>query len=216
MSNFTSFAFKATGGSANRTMPDRLIDVVNVKDWGAVGDGAADDTTPIRNAIAYAFVPTNRPNSSRYGSIVYFPPGTYRITGALNCHQPSGKISLIGAGRSASTIIGSINGNMIADDTIGQSGGLACVADLKIWNTSSNSAARCIYIREINNFVIHHCHFIGMNCVNWDASFDGAMSTTICECSAPIGAADSAAPGAEIWHGGGIFCGRSNLELPVL
>jgi hypothetical protein len=44
----------------------------NVKDpaYGAVGDGVADDTTSIANAIADAD-----------GGIVFFPPGTYKVSG---------------------------------------------------------------------------------------------------------------------------------------
>ena len=41
---FTSFPFPATGAPTPRTMPDRLADVKNVKDFGAVGNGTTDDT----------------------------------------------------------------------------------------------------------------------------------------------------------------------------
>lgn len=45
---------------------------VNVKDYGAVGDGVHDDTDAVRRAMATACV-------------VYFPSGTYRMTDALTC-----------------------------------------------------------------------------------------------------------------------------------
>lgn len=46
---------------------------INVKtDYGAVGDGVANDTTPVANAIAAAS-----------GKILYFPKGTYKITSQL-------------------------------------------------------------------------------------------------------------------------------------
>ena len=35
---FTAFAFPTTGATTNRTLPDRLQDIHNVKDFGAVGD----------------------------------------------------------------------------------------------------------------------------------------------------------------------------------
>jgi hypothetical protein len=50
----------------------------NVKDapYLAVGDGVADDTTAINNALAAA--------GTAGGGIVYLPPGTYKITNVLN------------------------------------------------------------------------------------------------------------------------------------
>ena len=47
--------------------------VINVKDRGAVGDGSADDTKALRDAIA----------ASKKGDGIYFPPGTYVIKESL-------------------------------------------------------------------------------------------------------------------------------------
>ena len=50
----------------------RMIDgsPTSVRDFGAVGDGVADDTTAIQNAI----------NAS---DAVFLPEGTYKVTGTL-------------------------------------------------------------------------------------------------------------------------------------
>jgi hypothetical protein len=53
---------------------DKLEITLSVKMYGAVGDGVANDTTAINNAIAAA---------ATLGRTVYFPAGTYLITGAL-------------------------------------------------------------------------------------------------------------------------------------
>lgn len=66
--------------------------VYNVRAFGAVGDDSTDDTISIRSAIAA--VPSA-------GGIVYFPPGTYRITSALT--MKSG-LALKGAGNASSEI----------------------------------------------------------------------------------------------------------------
>lgn len=46
----------------------------NVKDYGAVGDGKADDTAAIRKAI----------EATGLGGTVRFPMGVYKISGTLN------------------------------------------------------------------------------------------------------------------------------------
>jgi hypothetical protein len=60
----------------------------SVHDFGAKGDGIADDTTPINNALTG-------------GGDVYFPTGTYRISSALRVNA---KTTLRGAGRGQSII----------------------------------------------------------------------------------------------------------------
>lgn len=70
---FTSYAFLATGGSTTRTMPDRLADVRNIKDFGAVADSTnclngTDNTTAIQNAV----------NASGSGE-VFIPAGRYNV-----------------------------------------------------------------------------------------------------------------------------------------
>lgn len=67
-------------------LPERVV--VNVKDSGAVGDNVADDRPAIQTAIGLATA--GSPNS-----ILVFPPGTYRLGGAL---LVSGGLTFVGAG----------------------------------------------------------------------------------------------------------------------
>ena len=59
----------AGSGASQRTVLDKLRDVVSVKDFGAVGDGVANDAPAIVAAVA----------ASASGTIL-FPSGTYRIS----------------------------------------------------------------------------------------------------------------------------------------
>ena len=60
----------ATGSTTARSLADRFSDVVNVKDYGAVGDGSTDDTTAVQSAISAAAL----------GGAVFFPKGEYVVS----------------------------------------------------------------------------------------------------------------------------------------
>jgi parallel beta-helix repeat protein len=67
--------FLAAGtGATQRTALDKLRDAVSVKDFGAAGDGTADDTAEIQAALDA--VPA-------VGGCVYFPAGTYVVSAPL-------------------------------------------------------------------------------------------------------------------------------------
>lgn len=61
---------QAGTGAVARTAQSKMRDVVSVKDFGAVGDGVADDTAAIQAAL-----------NASYG--VYFPSGTYLVSSTL-------------------------------------------------------------------------------------------------------------------------------------
>ena len=58
---------QAGTGAVARTVQSKIREIVSVKDFGAVGDGVADDTTAIQNAL-------------NTGKKVYVPAGTYLYT----------------------------------------------------------------------------------------------------------------------------------------
>ena len=74
-----SYKFSSTcTGVTGRTVQSKLDDYwINIKDFGAVGNGTADDTAAIQAAINCAV--------ANGGGTVFFPCGTFQITSALNC-----------------------------------------------------------------------------------------------------------------------------------
>lgn len=94
--SLTNYTPAGTGAVAT-TVQAKLRETVSVKDFGAVGDGIADDTAAIQKAI----------NKVASGGTVRIPPGTYLISSSLNIGvtfsagiptATSGNIELVGEG----------------------------------------------------------------------------------------------------------------------
>ena len=75
----------------------------NVLDYGAVGNGVANDTASIQAAIDAAI--------ANGGGTVYLPPGTYKTTASINITDDV--IRLVGAQQYASIILSDHTGNAI-------------------------------------------------------------------------------------------------------
>lgn len=69
----------AGAGAVATTVQAKLRETVSVKDFGAVGDGVANDTVAIEAAIAYAATA----QGGAIGNSVYFPTGTYLISNTI-------------------------------------------------------------------------------------------------------------------------------------
>lgn len=76
-----------TGGSLTtpvvRSYQQKLDDFVNVRDFGAVGDGITDDTAAINRTIQQVYRSDVSPTERRARRTIYFPGGTYRISNTI-------------------------------------------------------------------------------------------------------------------------------------
>ena len=69
---------KSTGSTTARAIQHRFMDVVNVRDFGASGNGITDDTAAIQAALTYCA------NTYSYGTKLFFPSGSYNISATVN------------------------------------------------------------------------------------------------------------------------------------
>ena len=136
---------KPSSGTA-RSFTSRNGDVVNVKDYGATGDGSTDDTTAIAAAFAVAC-------STTKSGTLYFPSGTYinnnTLTGSFGVHDQMYGFTIMGDGIGTTIIKQTVNptsGTYKGVFNITNVSCLGCltVKDLSFWNISGMSTDACI------------------------------------------------------------------------
>lgn len=163
----------------------------NVKDYGAVGDGVADDTTAFDNALAAAYASVKQPfsiqgddaNGYEYGgAVVYVPFGIYSISDIEIPYN----VTLRGDGSRNSVLTSSFDGQIIRSQAGGaynnRAGG---IHDLKVLGDRSKAnqvgldIMRCgagfsiarvevsscgshgIMLRECLSLTLYDCYSIG-------------------------------------------------------
>jgi hypothetical protein len=149
-------SFTQTGtGAAARTVEKKLRDLRSVTDFGAVGDGVADDTAAIQAAI-----------DASYGKKLFFPQGQYRITSTLivdvyaNAGANNLGVHLFGeamgplSGSLSGTrlqIIGSINGINVRNTTASPGDAKIIIEDMMVYGDGANTAGGSGIIANLAN-----------------------------------------------------------------
>lgn len=141
----------ATGSTEGRNLPDRFADVINVRDFGAKGDGAADDTAAIQAAE----------NAIPSGSVLFFPPGVYMVN-STGISKKSG-VSWRGPGGTGATLR-AITGPTWSGDIVN---GVSGASNFDItglcfdWNNAAASGvASCLHTVLGSNVKVEKCTFL--------------------------------------------------------
>jgi hypothetical protein len=116
---------------------------VNVKDYGAVGDGAADDTAEIQAAIIDAPV----------GGTVYFPEGTYKVSSAIVVDQ---SVRLSGTGASTLKLNALINILSVEDTSDVVIDGLRFDGNRTALGGNGYAA---VYLTDVSQVAVRNCTF---------------------------------------------------------
>jgi len=122
---------------------------INVRDYGALGDGATDDRAAIQAAIAAAAAA----GVGGRGVEVFFPAGIYQVTGTLTVTQNN--IWLRGAGRGSTVILP----NFLIGDVIQFGNGIAAVAqvgimDMQIFSSAARTSGAHINVNLAHDVMI--------------------------------------------------------------
>jgi len=145
----TTYATAATVTAAVATASSSLIPkgslVLNVRDFGATGNGSTDDTVAIQAALNAVALP---------GAIVFFPPGDYKVTSLTVSSRPT---RLVGAGWASSLVTPSPSANLL---TIPSATSQITVEHL--YFRSSVTRTGGWYVNNLsNNFRMSNFHMLG-------------------------------------------------------
>jgi len=145
---------------------------INVKTFGARGDGVADDAAAIQAAI----------DRSPFGSSIWFPPGDYLVSKTIAVSKPSIRLSgsnggafraskfgevPAATGRSSSNLIGTTPGMVVLQcDGVGNLGtdteqAGPAISDLSIWDaggmkTGSPGTMTLVNLRNVNRWSLRN------------------------------------------------------------
>jgi len=132
------------------------MNVVNVKDYGATGDGVTDDTTAIQNAA----------NALSNFEVLYFPSGTYIVSSAISI---TGSYKAIRGDSETSTIIKtSANSSILSFNTNSGSMYFGEITSLAFQGAgnASYSSNHGIYIYGSSNNHFSHWKFHELRFIN--------------------------------------------------
>lgn len=172
-----------------RTYSEKLDDFVSIRDFGAVGDGVADDTDAINRAIREVYKDGYSASNPLARRTIYFPGGTYLVSSDILI-PPYAR--LVGDGTSSS-IIKQTRGNrtIFISDSKFQTGasigtnGATLPQDIEIsgfqfFNSNTSPTQSLFLIDSTSNVSIKNVSFVGNASVGFNVNLV-SIATTVKE-----------------------------------
>jgi hypothetical protein len=200
----TSAGYTAQTGSSLlnptvRSYQEKLDDFVNIRDFGAKGDGSTDDSTAINRALTQIYPQSYNDSQPLSRRSIYFPGGVYRISDTILI-PPNAR--LVGDGVN-STILRTTQGNKtvanVADAAFGTGSNIGLLSgnlpnNIEIYGMlfqqgNANPTVPVFVIDSAANVTIHNTGFVGnlspgnyANLVHIDGSAVPTTNVTFDKC----------------------------------
>jgi hypothetical protein len=171
--NITDYTVQTGSSVLNptvRSFQQKFDDFVNVRDFGATGDGVTDDTESIRRAIEQIYKETENLNDPRTRRTIYIPAGTYLTSNVISIPTNA---SLQGDGPSSSIIklqYGNLSVANVSDSafqsggTIGSGGATLPsnidIQGIKFWNSNLSIERPIFNLDSASNVRITNTAFV--------------------------------------------------------
>lgn len=195
--------FGTTAGTVAQGNDSRILNAIpkntllfNVKDYGAQGNGSANDTTAIQNTITAA---------TASGGTVFFPPGTYMVTG-ITINGKS-NFTLLGSGPASTVKIAANNhNNVIRIENCTQFSVLDLTLDCNRANNTlgTDEDMQCgIHLVSSQTFLLRglrllNSHMSGIRTGLFPTDTGGCTDGAITNCYVNLGT--TADQGIGVWH----------------
>ena len=132
------------------------VNQFNVKDYGALGNGVANDNSAIQSAITAA---------NTNGGIVYFPPGQYLVNSGTGFTLSGTGVNIMGSGIENTKII--MGASYTGTDFFSVTGNGGVIRDISIQGanttTTSNPASHGVTATGVQSFKVFNTVFLNIN-----------------------------------------------------
>jgi hypothetical protein len=176
-SGYTSLTGTTELSPVLRSLQSKLDDVVNVRDFGAVGNGVADDTVAIQRAILQTYVSGLNNTVPGLRRTIKIPAGTYLITSPILV-PPS--CTLVGDGKHNTTLASVVGTVFQTVDSKYQTGANLGTTDPELlppqlpeyisvnkmkFSKSANTTSAVILLDSANNVLFEEVSIVGNSTV---------------------------------------------------
>lgn len=168
---FTTFEFSASGAPTSRTMPERLAEIYDVKDWGALGDNVQDDSPFFQDAMDAIM--------AAGGGTLFIPPGNYKLLSAITFNDDADFGLLVKGVGAASALFPAFSGFAFDRHLATPNNTFGPRVFESVFIQNSTAGGGCIRLGSTIGGAVRNCYLIAAGTCFTAEDEPGASSETI-------------------------------------